>query len=72
MNPFECCLKCVAPKRYPGCGSTCKEYQEAKKIHEAMKAQRRTIIKGENAVKAVLNSYRPTKGSKVSPWDKQW
>ncbi len=27
---IECCNGCVPPKRYPGCGGTCKEYKEEK------------------------------------------
>lgn len=27
---IECCKDCKPPKRYPGCGSHCKEYKEEK------------------------------------------
>lgn len=30
MNYFECCIPCVAPKRYPGCHGTCSEYKQAR------------------------------------------
>ena len=26
---IKCCKNCVAPKRHPGCHSTCQEYQDA-------------------------------------------
>ena len=36
---FECCLGCVAPKRYPGCHAVCREYITAKEYHERRKAE---------------------------------
>lgn len=30
MNYFKCCLKCVPPKRYPGCSIKCEEYIKEK------------------------------------------
>ena len=35
---FECCHKCVPPKRYPGCGDHCKEYKDTKARIAEMKA----------------------------------
>lgn len=39
MNYFECCHKCVAPKRYPGCSGKCPEYAEARAKYDADKAK---------------------------------
>ena len=30
MNYFECCMHCVAPKRYPGCSGICPDYKKAR------------------------------------------
>lgn len=27
---FDCCHKCTAPKRHPGCHDHCKEYKDTK------------------------------------------
>jgi len=35
MRFFECCHYCVAPKRYPGCHSTCSDYIKQKKLWDA-------------------------------------
>ena len=32
------CKDCVAPKRYPGCHSVCREYLEQKAEHDRLKA----------------------------------
>lgn len=38
---IHCCKNCVAPKRHPGCHSTCKEYRDERaKLTEANKKQR--------------------------------
>ena len=39
INYFECCYKCVAPKRYPGCSGKCPEYVEARAKFDADKAR---------------------------------
>lgn len=39
MNYFECCMKCIPPKRYPGCSGKCPEYKTAKDRYEADKAK---------------------------------
>lgn len=39
-NYFECCHKCVAPKRYPGCSGSCPEYKEARARFDADKAKK--------------------------------
>jgi hypothetical protein len=44
MNFFECCQKCKAPKRYPGCHGKCPEYKGQRKLwdeHQAAKRQAR-------------------------------
>lgn len=35
MASFECCHKCVAPKRHPGCHGHCQDYEDAKAVYEA-------------------------------------
>lgn len=35
---FECCQKCVAPKRHPGCHDHCPEYIEARAEFDEKKA----------------------------------
>ena len=38
---IECCKDCKPPKRYPGCGDHCKEYQEEKaKLRRKMQAEK--------------------------------
>lgn len=39
MNYFECCHKCVPPKRYPGCSGACPEYKKARAKFDADKAR---------------------------------
>lgn len=34
---ITCCRGCVAPKRYPGCHSSCQEYITQKAEHERLK-----------------------------------
>lgn len=41
MNFFECCHKCVPPKRYPGCSGTCPEYAEQRAKFDACKEAER-------------------------------
>lgn len=36
---FECCYKCKAPKRHPGCHDHCEEYAEARAKLDALKAE---------------------------------
>ena len=39
---FECCQKCVKPKRHPGCQDHCPEYKEARaEYDQAKKADER-------------------------------
>lgn len=50
---IKCCKDCVPPKRYPGCGDHCKEYQEEKaKLAAAKKKEKE--YKDNNPV---LNYY---------------
>lgn len=58
MNPFECCRKCVAPKRHPGCSGSCEEYKKAKEAYEFSKALRRKTLKQEEAVRDTLYKSR--------------
>lgn len=44
MNYFECCHKCVPPKRYPGCSGTCPEYAEARAKFDADKAKNKQHV----------------------------
>lgn len=36
---IKCCYGCVAPKRFPGCHSTCPEYLKEKSEYEKKKAE---------------------------------
>lgn len=47
MGFFECCHYCVAPKRYPGCHSTCPDYIKQKAEWDALKEARRKANSGE-------------------------
>ena len=42
-----CCKDCVAPKRHPGCHSTCKEYKDEKAKDEKKKEK----IRADNSHK---------------------
>lgn len=71
MNYFECCHKCVPPKRYPGCSGTCPEYKKARSKFDADKARNNKTIslkyyanEKNAAVKDGIAKYarkRPTK-----------
>ena len=37
MGLFECCKKCVPPKRHAGCHSNCPDYKKCKDILEERK-----------------------------------
>ena len=39
MSMFEHCKGCVAPKRHPGCHSTCTEYKQDRERYDAKKAE---------------------------------
>ena len=41
MRYFEACIKCVPPKRYPGCQDHCPEHAKEKAIYEKDKAAER-------------------------------
>ena len=38
---FDCCYKCVPPKRYPGCSAKCPEYKERRAKWDANVARER-------------------------------
>lgn len=45
MGFFECCHHCPSDKRHPGCHATCKDYKDAKELHDsAMEAERKKHI----------------------------
>ena len=48
---FECCMNCVAPKRHPGCHSTCEEYKKGKE----MLNRRNARIKKEKDRRNMIN-----------------
>lgn len=54
---MDCCKFCVAPKRHPGCHSTCKEYKIQR---EELDTLNEKIRKEKNIYFAVneLNSFR--------------
>ena len=39
---IECCKDCKPPKRYPGCGGRCPEYQKEKAKLKELKAAERS------------------------------
>lgn len=43
MNTYRACLKCVAPKRHPGCHETCPEYKKDKERHQSLKDRNRSL-----------------------------
>ena len=51
---IKCCFGCVAPKRYPGCGATCKEYLEEK----AEDARQKEAYRKERAIANAIYSSR--------------
>lgn len=55
MNYFECCHKCVPPKRYPGCSGPCPEYAKARAKFDADKAR--------NVKTRVLRNYKVEKST---------
>lgn len=53
---IKCCEHCVAPKRYSGCHSTCKEYKKERKKFEAdKKAVKENIAQTPNITKHDFN-----------------
>ena len=44
VNYFEECTKCVPPKRYPGCHSTCPDYAKGRAKLDADKARANKTI----------------------------
>lgn len=52
INYFECCMLCVAPKRYPGCSGSCPEYKKARAKYDEDKAK----ITAEKRVQSYTNT----------------
>lgn len=50
---IDCCNGCVPPKRYPGCGGHCPEYQKQKAKLKADKQREREYLKNH----PTLSSY---------------
>lgn len=48
---IKCCHGCVAPKRYPGCGATCKEYKEEKAQYLADKQKEKEYLQNHPVIK---------------------
>lgn len=57
VNYFECCIPCVAPKRYPGCSGSCPEYKKARAKYDEDKAKERL----EHKVQSYTNTAICTK-----------
>ncbi len=55
---FECCRYCVAPKRHPGCHSTCPDYLQQRAEYDKCKAI-------EDEKKRVKNGCRSQRGEAV-------
>ena len=52
VNYFECCMGCVAPKRYPGCHDICSEYKKAHDKYDEDVSKNRT----ERKIQAYTNT----------------
>lgn len=48
MKSTKCCIKCVPPKRHPGCQDRCPEYLEVAAENENERAEREARHKSEN------------------------
>ena len=62
---FECCMRCKAPKRYPGCHDHCTEYAAAKANHDERRAiDERRRSQGVTAQKydGVFRAFKRKKG----------
>lgn len=71
----SCCDGCVPPKRTATCHCTCKEYKDAKSVHEANLAEERQKYQGLVDAFAVSNQGRaiarkPTLDRMNSKWRK--
>lgn len=47
---IKCCRFCVAPKRYPGCHSTCPEYLKERAEYDERKAEADRIKAAQSAI----------------------
>ena len=45
MSRIKCCMDCVPPKRYPGCGAKCKAYIAEKEALAKQQAEREKAAK---------------------------
>lgn len=54
MANFKACIKCVAPKRHPGCQDTCPEHQGEKQDYENKKA----LIRQAKQKEKSMNDYQ--------------
>lgn len=62
---IKCCKGCVAPKRYPGCGSHCKEYKEEKAKYLADKQREKEYLSNNPVIKEYdFNRVRSTASRK--------
>lgn len=52
--PFECCIPCKPPKRYPGCHDCCPEYAAARAKYEQDKA----ISDRKKAIKQSIDAQK--------------
>lgn len=58
MKQIKCCIKCVAPKRHPGCHGTCEEYLKEKELCDQDKHALRKAKDKEEIVYSVLSKKR--------------
>ena len=58
-NYFECCMKCLPPKRHPGCHDTCEEYLKDKKGFNELKEKIRKSKHLENDIYNVSCKRNP-------------
>lgn len=56
-NYFECCMHCVAPRRYPGCSGSCPDYKNARAKYDEDKAK----MYADRKVQAYTNTAICTK-----------
>lgn len=64
-HTIECCKDCKPPKRYPGCGGTCKEYKEEKAKYLEDKQKEKEYLKNHPAIEEYdFNRVRSTASRK--------
>lgn len=52
MVGFECCHKCKAPKRHPGCHSHCPDYKEERAAYD----EKMNKVKQERRLSNAINA----------------